>query len=291
MNKFILNIILFFSPILIFVVVIIGFFTFGSDKLEAVFKVDDRIENIIIGDSHSTLAMNDSLIKNTKSFANYSESYIFNYYKLKIIHKLNPNVKNVLLSVGCHNFAKYYDKFTLNSDLLGRYFVLFPFKDQVWLLNHSNNKISLLKYAVYYGAMDYLVNDSMSYQGGYNNIVLEKVVDANSIEKRINRQYGDLDLNDFKSDMNIKYFHKIIEYCKKNNLNLILFKTPLYSGYNNKIPDVIKDEYAKITKGMTILQYDSLFESDKRYFMPDGDHLKIIGANKFSKLVDDYLNN
>lgn len=291
MNKFILNIFLFFSPIIISVLVFVGFFAFSSDKLEAVFKIDDGIENVIIGDSHATLALNDELMSKTKNFSNYSESFIFNYYKLKIIHKLNPNVKNVLLSVGCHNFAKYYDKFTLNSDLLGRYFVLFPLKEQLSLLNSSNNKISLLKYAVYYGALDYFINDSMSYQGGYNNIEMEKVVDTKSIEKRINRQYGDLDSNDLISKMNIEYFYKIIEYCKENNLNLILFKTPLYSEYSNKIPTVIKDEYAKITKGMTILQFDSLFKSDKKYFMPDGDHLKIVGANKFSKLIDDYLNN
>lgn len=288
MQKFIKNILLFLSPVILIGLIFIYFFNF-SNKIE--FKDNNNkqgIQNIILGDSHIGLGVYDKYIEKTKSYGNIAENYIFSYYKLLHLYKSSPQIKNVFLGASYHNFAKYYDESTFNPDFVGRYFEILPFEQQIYFLENSNNLISSIKYIIYYGTENYF-SDSTSYIGGFNyKYVKEKTSNA-IIEKRINKQYGKLDSNNLVSKINIEYFYKIIDFCKKKKLNLTLIQTPLHTEYRKHIPKIMIDTYYKHTAGMKILEFDTAFVENNDYFMPDGDHLKYKGAVKFSKLLNKYI--
>lgn len=290
MNKFIKNIFFFLLPFLVIIAASFIYFNLNNNVILKSFKLNNSINTIILGDSHTTLALNDLYIKNTKNFSNYSESYIYNYHKLLHIHKLNPNIKNLVLGVSYHNFAKYYDESTFNSDFAGKYFFMLPFESQKILLENSQNRISLLKYSIFNAFNNNVFTDSTSFEGGYHNIDLIEFANNKSIQKRINKQYRNLDTVNSLSKINIEYFTKIIDYCKENNIRLTLVRTPLFMEYKNKIPYQIVKNYEDITKNLEIINFDMEFKSDT-LFMPDGDHLKKSGAKLFSKLLNQYLLN
>lgn len=288
MNKFIKNIFFFLFPLIVILMFFYLLFNLDRSYIDDSFKLDKKINTIILGDSHSTLCIDDQYISNSKNFSNYSESYIFNYYKLKYIYKLNPQINHVMLSCSYHNFAKYYDESTFNSEFVGKYFFFLPFSEQKNFLKQSENRISLLKYSIINSFNNYFINDSTSFMGSYHNIKVDKSVSKEYISKRIEKQYSNLDSNDFESEINKIYFKKIVDFCSKNNLKLTLFRTPLYSEYMKEIPYIIIENYKKTTNKYKVIEFDSLFK-DKEYFMPDGDHLKIKGAKKFSKLIDSII--
>jgi len=94
---------------------------------------------------------------------------------------------------------------------------------------------------------------------------------------------------------NAKYLENIADLCKWNHVKLILFTTPARPSYYNNLNKsqmdcmykVIKD-LMKNHKNMVYLNFlkDSTFVSDDFY---DQDHLSEVGAEKFTKILNESL--
>lgn len=286
MKKFIQNILKFTIPLVLILIgpVIYLYFSAKSDLTN--YKINKDINRLIVGDSHAKLGISDSIITNSLNIAQFSESYLYTYFILDEILKTNKNIDTLLLSCSYHNFAKYYDNSTYHPEVIGRYFYIIPDDIKLELVDKSQNMISTLKFSTY-NFIENLFSSQKSFIGKFEDFPVDKEISEKYINKRISKQYGNVDSNNLYSDLNISYFDKIKDLCKNSNVELILIRTPLHQDYFKKIPKFIIDKYQEITKNRKIIFLDD--EINNRDIMPDGDHLSDVGAIKFSKYINEEI--
>lgn len=294
MKKFLKRLLIFLIfPMLIIAiaVIIILRLNFLNYQLFENFKTNNNVELLIVGDSHSCLAINDSLLPGTLNISQTSESYLFSYYKLQTILKNNPKIKTVLLSCSYHTFSAYYDDYitgNFSTDIVSKYFFILP--DSIkWnvITNKHTNIISLSGNLWKYGFNNLKTAPrNYSFLGNYGNFITNIPVNENSITKRVKTQYYNYDKLVNYSEINIQYFFKIVELCKTNNIKLIVINTPMCDSYQNKVPLKFKEKYAAVIlqAHLETIAFDSL-KLDDSCFQPDGDHVSIKGAT----LTTDYL--
>lgn len=250
-------------------------------------KIESNVSTIYIGDSHIELAIDDRIIPNSKNFATSSESFYFSYFKLKILLKNNPFIKKVYLGFSYHNLSNYYDKFIYGNYapvIAPKYFFLLPFNEQSKIFYW--NKYDLLPFMISVtkcGIHKIIYNYYHSYRGGYSNNFTSTMAANSSIDARINFQfYNSNGLNPF-SKINIYYFSKIVALCKSKNVDLYALNTPLNNYYIKKVPLEYKIKLNKIIVNEQVKYIDlSNLKFEKKFFIPDGDHVSKLGAEATS---------
>lgn len=284
MNKFLKQLLVFLIPIFILILSIVYLQLFSINQVRN-FKIPSNINKLIIGDSHTKLAVDDSILTNSLNISQDSESYIFSYYNLKELIKKNKQIDTILLSCSFHNFAKYYDISTYHSDVVGKYFFILPFSVQIEFMKKSNNPMAVLKDS-YINFWNNYFSETKSFIGLYYKVKRSYKISDYYVNKRVNRQYGDV-YEYLYSTINEKYLNKIGELCLKNNVKLVLIKTPLHKKYKSKLPGYIINHYYSIINNFDLIEYN--IKLDDTDFMPDGDHLSRSGAIKYSNYLKDYF--
>ena len=294
MTRFLKNIIL-FSGFVLIVTLISFYLTIEINrKLYRKITFNNDINTLVIGDSHTELAINDSLLTNTLNISTPAEGYIFTYRKLQNIFKNNNKIKSVMLGVSYHNLSSYYDKYIYEEDpysLISQHISLIEFDDfPVFFKSLKiNNMVTIyrnsLKNIIKYKSGKY------PFIGGFH---VEKIHDielsTERILKRINSQYF-LDNKQLGlSSINISYLDKIVELCREQNINIVFLNTPLYKDYYSRIPaqfitvlDTIVKDY-----GVTEISFNGL-DLPSDCFLPDGDHLSYKGAMLTTEYLVEFL--
>ncbi|MCD8007840.1 MAG: hypothetical protein LUF68_02715, partial [Clostridiales bacterium] len=92
-------------------------------------------------------------------------------------------------------------------------------------------------------------------------------------------------------DYQVEYFDKIYTYCQENDMELLLVKTPKYSWIGSDAAQVqaLADSY-----GLTYIDFNweamlTAIGFDINTDMKDYDHLNVLGAEKLSDWLCDYL--
>jgi len=249
------------------------------------FKFPGKENILVLGDSHTKYALNDSILSNTYNFSQDAESYFYSYLKLKQFDKKNEQLDTVILSFSQHNIHKCIEnKWLLNKqnlrDRLKHYIPLLSIHDYFFIFkNRPYMSIYALFNQIKYPA--YLFMGKNIY-GGYeelNHDILKEEIDK---QKKHGYRQEYKSFND--SPIETIYLQKIVEYCKSNDLILILINTPLYNTLHNKQNGLYN--YYEMNFSNTILLDFSKIEMEDRYF---GDlvHLSPIGAKYFTRLIKD----
>ena len=113
-------------------------------------NINNGINTLVIGDSHTELAINDSLLNNTLNISTPAEGYIFTYMKLRNILKNNSQIRNIMLGVSYHNFSSYYDKYIYEEEpysLISQHISLMELKDLFIFLEKLPQFKTWLKYS------------------------------------------------------------------------------------------------------------------------------------------------
>lgn len=101
----------------------------------------------------------------------------------------------------------------------------------------------------------------------------------------------DLDSVNFP-EKSLEYLDKIIELCKKENVPILLMKTPTYV---NSWHGVYDDEISKIANaaGVSYVNFDDYADECgivvRTDYIDDGSHLNIVGAEKFCDFFGAYI--
>jgi hypothetical protein len=232
---------------------------------------------IFLGDSRFNRS-----IDSPYNYALGSESPMFSFYKLKKIFKFNK-INCVFLSFSEHSIAEYYDYYNNKSEIIERYIEYLPVNYKLkWIY-----KINLMR--ADNDRIKNLFKKGTMILGGYESPPSNKFFNPEFCKKRIDFQYG----NGFFSNANIAYLDSIRKFCDFNKIRLVIIKTPVHPNYKNQIPQVYQLEYEKIVDKMLVWNFESLF-SINDYFLPDGDHLSILGGKAFTievkQKVDSFLN-
>jgi hypothetical protein len=252
------------------------------------YKFGTSINKVIIGDSHTQAAINDSILHNSINFSNTSEPYIYTYYKLTTLIKNNPQIDTVMIGVGYHNFAEYYNDAIDTGP--SRYVYFLPTDVFFYTVNHPlNNKNNDQYSLVIQKTLTYpFFKNARSIYGYYLPRPLPDTASEILMRRRINIQYYNGDrIKDF-STINIGYFNKIILLCKQKHKILIGLNTPLNKYYEDRVPLKFKTKYYQLTAGIKMIDFKGLSLS-KNSFLEDGDHLTKVGAVRISVFLDSIL--
>lgn len=250
------------------------------------YQLDSNITELYIGDSHIQLAINDSLLDHGKNVATSAESYLFSYYKLKKLIETNPNIKKVYLGFSYHNLSSYYDEFINGENspsISPKYFHLLPINEQLKLIYWNSKDLSTFLRSYFSITYKYILK-KQSFSGSYSNNFQNTFAVDSSMEKRLKFQYYENETDNHFSKTNLLYLEKTIAFCSANNIDLYLLNAPLHPFYKSKIPDDFTNEYKKVIDVLNtkVMDLSTTPLSDSCY-IPDGDHLSIKGATKFTK--------
>lgn len=253
------------------------------------FDAKESYSTYIMGHSHAEFAYNDTLITNTKNFANSAEPYFYTYSKLKKLASQNQELKYVLLEFSNNSVSKAMDDWIWEQRYLDHRFTFYaPFLnlDQIAILISNNPIISLENFfkslannlwKIIRDDIDYI-----KYFGQYSALTRE-------MPEEPKVDYILEDQSEI-SEKNLKYLDKIISLCKTHNIKLILIRTPQHESCselaNEKtFQNIYETEYSSIP--FLDLQNFPLEIKD----FADVEHLNKNGAMKISTWLNGKIQN
>lgn len=262
-----------------------------TQKTSKSFSFDQKLKTIFLGDSHIQNAINDTLYSGALNLGRNSETTYHSFYKLKAILAAEHNIKNVVLGFGHHNLSNYSDEFILGEKskiLSPPYFYLLPKKDQMDLLFHNIGSLPQYSRAIIRELLKTNNTTKPPFPGKFQNQFSQTSARDSSVLKRINLQFSHFNTpqnnEELFSEMNIAFLDSIQKLASEKGIQLFILNTPVFEQYQNELPLLVFNKYEKLidSRRLRIIKYD-FDESNKSYFIPDGDHLSAEGAIIFTQ--------
>ena len=258
---------------------------------KASFKLHKPVGSIVLGNSHSEFALNDSIITDFTNVSQSGESYFYTYIKLKEIVKDNPQIQTVFLAFSNEVIDVGMNEWTWGNQYISFRFPEFaPFMDfrQHYILACNNPKSyienlskSIKKNSGKIFKNDYLfINDSI---GAFKNLNQSLEDSDGTKEKPTKTNKVELSL------VNLAYLDKIVDFCEEKRINLFFIRCPLnpkYPGYYNEseLKHLLQTRYSTIQ----FLDFAKFPLEYADYF--DLEHLNFNGSKKFSLWFETFKN-
>lgn len=294
MKKFIVNFILYISPLLVGTLFLFIALTVVSNYLSKnseLYQLEEKIEYLFIGDSRVSLAVNDGLIPSSKNISSLAEPYYFTYQKLIFFLRKNQP-KTIILGFSYASLSDHNDRFVFGSSSTffpDNYFFILNSLEKAKIIFWNRGKLLELFNRVHHSLYCHINNINQQNNhlyDGYNNRFIETEVKPRRVKKRVNDLFYDKgSLRDF-SKQNIKYLFKIIKLCQKSDIELLLLTTPLSKSYRNMIPKIYRTKFNKILSKSKVSHINLINDIDQNdLFLYDGDHLNKKGATITTKKI------
>jgi hypothetical protein len=254
------------------------------------YRISDKYTSIIMGHSHPECALNDSLLNGFKNYAESGEAYIYTYYKLRKILEVNPEVKNIFIEFTNDQIDIEMNKWVFDdkfiSEKFSKYYPIISMGAYLSFL--EKNPASTLN-ALVTGTIEnskFLSKDESSTfmkWGGYRYLRISKV---DSIIKKLSISTLN---NQRLSEINISYLKKIIQLCNEKNKNIYLIRSPIHKKYFELVNEKqFQQTLEKNFSATPFLDFGSVPLKNEEFL--DLEHLNSYGAQKFSKLFNNFVN-
>lgn len=248
------------------------------------FVLDKQVHSLILGDSRTKYDLNDKILKNTCNLSNDADSYFYSYLKLKAIVKKNPQITTLILSFSQHNIQKIIEyRWILNDTHINQrlkiYYVLLDPNDFLFLLlqKPKESLVNLFPQILY----PLKLMKGRELYGGFSDM------DHNNLDEEIKKYPKETEVQkeEFtESSIETKYLEKIKDYCKVNQIKLLLINTPLHKTLNSK-QEFLYAYYKKYTWNVPFLDFSKLALPDSCF--SDLVHLSPAGSNYFSHYLEE----
>jgi len=272
---------------------------------EGVFRLDESVRTIVIGDSHPKTALDPDVLADAVNTADSLENFFCSYYKLRRLLDANPSVRNVVLGFSFHNVSMHHEKILFNDEctqkLLATYFLLLD-AEAIGRIR-SFSKPFLINYLKYragvpieiYKDDDLLRNlfgpvkfSRFPFAGGFY-LSTKSNLSPDFIKKKIDVYFYDGGAEYMgTSPMMIEYLEKIIALCAERNVRLYLFNGPLHPEFRRLIPaeslndlNALKERLLAEHPHVTYLDMVGYPLEDFQY--GDGDHVNKLGSDALSR--------
>lgn len=259
---------------------------FSSD----VRKIDSRKSVLILGDSHTKYALNDSIFSKAVNLSQDADSYFYSYYKLKYFTKTNPGIDTLILSFSRHNIHQSIEKRWLLStshfdSRVDIYLPMLEMRDLLFLGSKMPSE-TITGLFSQFKLPFLLLKQGKAIFGGFESLESDNLKEE--LEALDQNEIGDEFKSLDTSNLELKYLERIIEYCELNNIQLILLGTPIHSSlhkYCQELTDFKNEHYPEIE----FLDYRTIELQDDCF----GDlvHLSPKGSLNFSKELQTHFNN
>jgi len=252
---------------------------------------------LVMGDSHTETAIDDTIDRTFKNVSQSSETYLFTYHKLKRILKVNKP-ETIVLGFSPHNVTFFHDEknFAINGntrylELYPRYFYTLDLPGISYLQEYSSSGVINILPQIVKENIVSLLRFKNNYIGAFRNSEKSNL-DSNLVNEKIKTHfYFDTERIHDISSVQLEYLEKIIIVCQKEGINVVLINLPVHNTYLTKIPDSIIKKYNELladfeSRNVRVLDYSEFTFPDEYY--GDGDHLNSLGAKEITgKLISD----
>lgn len=269
---------------------LLNYYIIDSNK----FSIDSNKEILILGDSNSKYAVNDSIFNKTFNFSGPADSYYYSYLKLSKVIETNTQINTVLLSFSPHNIIDNGWLFN-EDDMITRfpkYYPLMDFSDFSFLLK----KRSLVLFASINRVFRNIPRTVLSKIDGsriMSNYGGHEFVTGNNLKLALSKLNKGEDIPHFNlpNAFNISlqemfYLKKIATLCKDSNLKLILMNPPKRKElimHERYFVTEFNDFYDRELNSIPFLDFSNFVLPDECY--DDLVHLNYKGAKIFSTLL------
>ena len=178
----------------------------------------------------------------------------------------------------------------MNYWRLLRFFISLDDLHDFWLPKEKYRKIFKAEYLNFGMLTEDITLDSIYYKKIPGKMSITTNISARTLLAFWNGKYYPV-----TKEENIKILDDYLTLCEKNNVQPILFLTPMYSGYKKYFNKKIMNEfYYLVSKALEKHPSTRFFNGWKlegftyEYFF-DYDHLNAGGAEKFSTLFNDFI--
>lgn len=286
LKKFLKNLFI-FGVIFSFICITVLAFSFLFLK-SIDFKIDNRKNILILGDSHTQTGINDKILDRSFNFSTSASSYLFSYAKLLKVIEDNKQIDTLILSFHYGSLDGDIDQRVLFNDtlILDRVPSYIPFL-RFEEMQYFTSRVSFFKSFLYlpkvlsFYFLKSLVKRDFSFHnldlGGYNNLDRFKLKE--DIKRR--ESFGDFPKKDSISYLELDYLIKISDLCKEKNIKLLLINTPMYNAGKYTDTSFYYKNYKKFLSNEVLLDYASMPFPDSCY--GDISHLNYNGAKIFTE--------
>lgn len=273
--------------------IIVSYFSYRLNRI-SIFKADSSVEYLVVGDSHTQFAANDSILSNTLNISNNADSYLYSYIKIKKMLPLNPQLKGVLLGYAEPNMEEVMENWNFKDinlrNKVSHYYSLLGWEEAFFLT--KRNPFPFLNGVVQFPKMKWKVIKNLNSSSRITDIGVGGFQYLNkSFEDWSKSRLGVVipeGVNPIYSASQIRYLNEIRELCNQSNVELILLSTPFHNSYPVSSVKLAENYYQKEFKSLRWLDYSKLSLPDSCY--ADYEHLNTNGATIFSKILKEKLN-
>lgn len=247
-------------------------------------KIDPSKNILVLGDSHSKYAVNDSILFKSVNFSQDADSYFYSYYKLKYFLEANPQIDSVLVSFSRHNLHKSIEKrWLLSPEHLATrielYLPLLEWSD-FWFLVRQMPGQTLSGFFTQINSPLILASKGSRAFGGFDSLKQNNLKEELKALRlgEFGEEYRSFEVSDLESS----YLERIIGYCESKNVKLMLLGTPIHKSLHEHcqaLSDYQKSHYSNVP----FLDFRTLEMKDDCF--SDLVHLSPKGSVYFSKFL------
>lgn len=245
---------------------------------------------IVIGDSFTQCAINDSIFSGAVNVSCAGAAYIYSYVSLRKFLSVNPHVDTVLLSFHDEAIAKERDFWVTGAGYttsLVPIFLPWFHKEEMLYMTKSSAFCSAVTKSIATSVkcvLQIASNGYVTYKdmgiGQYERVyrvIPERKDEIEPVLKNKETEHDGYSL--YQHD----YLLKIIELCKAHSVKLILFNSPVYRSdvFDNK--PALNEYYNRYLSGIKYLDFSSFDLPRDGY--ADRRHLNYKGAEIFSRYL------
>ena len=271
----------------IFLLICLGSLIFNSLLLNYYgYKVEKNKNVLILGDSHTENAIDDTVFKNSVNLSHSADAYFYSYLKIRKMKKENPQIDTLLLALSNHNLLiEYEERWMFNTANIKSKFRIYTdlmnFSDFMFLLKSEPSAviqgiIESPKYSIkllFNG--DLTERDLGKFQPSQRNSLLKDIEQFKNNKKQRSLEYSSVETN---------YLFNIVDFCKVNDIELIFISTPLHPVYTKrkgKEFEALNKFYNSELSEFKYLDFSKLDMPDTCF--QDMDHLNVKGAELFTR--------
>lgn len=282
MKTFLKKIVIITSLLLGIIFVVIGVRLLIFNTLKWELPKDKTVA--FMGASHVYRGIDASLLNNAVNLSKPSERYLFTYLKLKKLIEYNPQIKTIILQCAPTDLWQHSDdKYFVDNEMSEFVPLFYPMFDGEILSEYSGHykdfSLFIIQHIFDFGLY---TGDSYFRKIGYGqqeDALIDGVINIEDVKPAmIEGSMG--------NTVNLKYLARIIDYCKRNNINLFLVYFPVYHPEYYYDQKYYYDRIEQLGK-VNYLDYSHYPIPDScRY---DAHHLNRSGAELFTKVLNERL--
>jgi len=260
----------------------------------------NQINTLVLGASQNKRGINPEFLSvKTLNVAGTRQGHKTDYYLLKDLDAQLPRLKTVILactyrhfesSPNSNNFWKYRSHlYYLKVNAFERQTY---FKDELLFLGSTDFYSKQLK--SYYIKRDPLTYNRFGFQTDtLKNRFVRWGYDDQKIKATYSPSYPPTDIKFL--DNSVGWFNKVLAYCDKKGIDVIIALTPVYDHYQKgRDPEVLKRRDSILKSVQQRYSDIRIFDQERSqeyhiYDYMNENHLNPRGAKKFTKKLDEFI--